>query len=35
MDALLLGIAFVFGLLAQQLRLPPLVGFILYVIDAY
>jgi len=27
-DALLLGIAFFFGLLAQQLRLPPLVGFL-------
>jgi len=28
MDALLLGIAFIFGLLAQQLKLPPLVGFL-------
>lgn len=28
MDALLLAIAFGFGLLAQQLRLPPLVGFL-------
>ena len=28
MDALLLAIAFVFGLIAQQLRLPPLVGFL-------
>lgn len=28
MDALLLAIAFVFGLLAQQLKLPPLVGFL-------
>jgi predicted Kef-type K+ transport protein len=29
MDFLLLAIAFVFGLLSQQLRLPPLVGFLL------
>ncbi len=29
MDALLIAIAFLFGLLAQQLRLPPLVGFLL------
>jgi len=29
MDALLLGIAFAFGLFAQQLKLPPLVGFLL------
>lgn len=28
MDALLLGIAFFFGLIAQQLKLPPLVGFL-------
>ncbi|MES2440544.1 MAG: cation:proton antiporter family protein [Verrucomicrobiota bacterium] len=28
MDALLLAVAFFFGLLAQQLRLPPLVGFL-------
>lgn len=28
MDALLIGIAFLFGLLAQQLKLPPLVGFL-------
>lgn len=28
MDALLLAIAFVFGLIAQQLKLPPLVGFL-------
>lgn len=28
MDALLLAVAFVFGLVAQQLRLPPLVGFL-------
>lgn len=29
MDALLLAIAFVFGLVAQQLKLPPLVGFLI------
>lgn len=29
MDALLLAIAFVFGLIAQQLKLPPLVGFLI------
>jgi glutathione-regulated potassium-efflux system ancillary protein KefC len=29
MDALLLAIAFCFGLIAQQLRLPPLVGFLI------
>lgn len=29
MDALLLAIAFVFGLVAQQFKLPPLVGFLL------
>lgn len=29
MDALLLAIAFGFGLIAQQLRLPPLVGFLI------
>ena len=29
MDALLLAIAFLFGLLAQRLRLPPLVGFLI------
>jgi len=28
MDALLIAIAFIFGLLAQQIRLPPLVGFL-------
>lgn len=28
MDAILLAVAFLFGLLAQQLRLPPLVGFL-------
>ena len=29
MDALLLAIAFVFGLIAQQFKLPPLVGFLI------
>ena len=29
MDALLLALAFCFGLIAQQLRLPPLVGFLI------
>lgn len=29
MDALLLALAFFFGLIAQQLRLPPLVGFLI------
>jgi len=29
MDALLIAIAFLFGLLAQQVRLPPLVGFLI------
>lgn len=29
MDALLLGVTFFFGLIAQQLRLPPLVGFLI------
>ncbi|NRA25847.1 MAG: cation:proton antiporter [Opitutales bacterium] len=28
MDALLIAVAFVFGLIAQQLKLPPLVGFL-------
>ncbi|MEM1222111.1 MAG: cation:proton antiporter family protein [Verrucomicrobiota bacterium] len=37
MDALLLAIAFFFGLLAQQLRLPPLVGFLIsgFVLQAF
>tara|TARA_B110000093_G_scaffold95362_1_gene102769 strand:- start:354 stop:470 length:117 start_codon:yes stop_codon:yes gene_type:complete len=30
MDALLLALAFCFGLIAQQLRLPPLVGFLIF-----
>lgn len=29
MDALLIAIAFVFGLIAQQFRLPPMVGFLI------
>ena len=37
MDALLLAIAFFFGLLAQQFRLPPLVGFLVsgFVLQAF
>ncbi len=37
MDVLLLAIAFFFGLLAQQLRLPPLVGFLVsgFVLKAF
>ncbi len=37
MDALLLAVAFFFGLLAQQLRLPPLVGFLVsgFVLQAF
>lgn len=37
MDAILLAIAFFFGLLAQQLRLPPLVGFLVsgFVLQAF
>jgi len=37
MDALLLGVAFFFGLIAQQLRLPPLVGFLIsgFVLQAF
>lgn len=37
MDALLLAIAFFFGLLAQQFRLPPLVGFLIsgFVLQAF
>jgi predicted Kef-type K+ transport protein len=37
MDAVLLAIAFFFGLLAQQLRLPPLVGFLVsgFVLQAF
>ena len=37
MDALLLAIAFFFGLVAQQLRLPPLVGFLVsgFVLKAF
>ncbi|WP_411827211.1 cation:proton antiporter [Luteolibacter sp. AS25] len=37
MDAILLAVAFAFGLLAQQLRLPPLVGFLVsgFVLQAF
>ncbi|MGC1479485.1 MAG: cation:proton antiporter family protein [Chthoniobacterales bacterium] len=37
MDGLLIAIAFLFGLIAQQLRLPPLVGFLLagFVLGAF
>ena len=37
MDAVLLAVAFFFGLLAQQLRLPPLVGFLVsgFVLQAF
>ncbi|MGJ8640206.1 MAG: cation:proton antiporter domain-containing protein [Opitutaceae bacterium] len=37
MDALLLGVAFFFGLVAQQFRLPPLVGFLVsgFVLQAF
>ena len=37
MDALILGIAFFFGLVAQQFRLPPLVGFLVcgFVLQAF
>ena len=28
MDALLIAVAFIFGLAAQQFRLPPMVGFL-------
>jgi len=37
MDALLLSIAFFFGLLAQQVKLPPLVGFLIagFVLQAF
>lgn len=37
MDAVLLAIAFLFGLIAQQLRLPPLVGFLIsgFVLQAF
>ena len=37
MDALLLAVAFFFGLLAQQFRLPPLVGFLVsgFVLQAF
>lgn len=37
MDALLLAVAFFFGLLAQQFRLPPLVGFLIsgFVLQAF
>jgi predicted Kef-type K+ transport protein len=37
MDALLLGVAFFFGLVAQQFKLPPLVGFLVsgFVLQAF
>ncbi len=37
MDALLIAVAFFFGLLAQQFRLPPLVGFLIsgFVLQAF
>jgi predicted Kef-type K+ transport protein len=36
-DAILLAVAFFFGLLAQQFRLPPLVGFLMsgFVLQAF
>ncbi|MEM9227525.1 MAG: cation:proton antiporter, partial [Verrucomicrobiota bacterium] len=37
MDALLVAIAFAFGLIAQQFKLPPLVGFLIsgFVLQAF